>query len=238
VGEVRVISVMRCDDLLGVRLSKPPGYSHAAGQWLRLTLGVDDAEDTRTFSIASAPYEDSLEIGTRASGSAYKRALSELQAGDRVDVTAPGGSLRMPEPPSSATFLVGGIGITPIRSILRDAVHGGVDLRGAVLIYGNVDDRCIPYEDELADWQAAGLKVVQVFERPPEGWRGETGFITADVVRRSGPLGDRRFVVTGPPPMVAAMGAVLDQLHVSAGDRRVESFGRGVSAGTGREETP
>lgn len=220
----RVESVQRCDDFIGVRIEKPAGYTFTAGQWFRVSLPALPDAGTRTFSIACAPADGWLEIGTRYSESAFKQALAGMPAGGPVEISAPAGSLRLPEPASSSVLLAGGIGITPVRSLVREAISRGADVRGAVLVYANRDEKCVPYRQELEGWRDHGVSVVEVFERPIGAWRGERGFISADILQRCGVTADRTFVVTGPPAMVAAMRTVLDELGVPADRRRVESF--------------
>src|SRR5258708_37546185 len=60
---------------------KPPNWTFKAGQALDLTLldpPETDAEgNTRAFSIASGPHEETLMVATRVRDTAFKRALSE-----------------------------------------------------------------------------------------------------------------------------------------------------------------
>jgi len=75
---------------------------------------------------------------------------------------------------------------------------------------------------------------VPVLEHPEQGWSGEQGFVTAPLVARHGDLTDGRPVyVSGPPPMVEAMQAVLDELGVEEQRRRIEWFGAPARAGLG-----
>src|SRR5215470_1739671 len=76
---------------------KPPGFSFKAGQFMRLTL-IDppetDAEGNgRTFTIASAPYEDHLMIATRMRDTAFKRVLKSTPLETRLVARGPYGSL-------------------------------------------------------------------------------------------------------------------------------------------------
>jgi NAD(P)H-flavin reductase len=67
--------------------------------------------------------------------------------------------------------------------------------------------------------------VVDVLAEPKAGWDGETGFITADIVRRHiDGIEGWHWVVTGPPAMIAAMQGVLDELQVPADRVSTESF--------------
>jgi len=80
-------------------------------------------------------------------------------------------------------MLAGGVGITPIRSILRDAWQHERSLRGT-LICGNRSIECIPYRGELKELESGELRVVHILEQPPDGWDGENGLVTMGVVVR------------------------------------------------------
>lgn len=212
-------------DMITCRFEKPHGFVFTPGQYFLLTLQTADGDQTKPFSLAAAPDDPYLEMTTRDSGSAFKSALRMLSPGDPVRVAGPAGTLVLPRPSGTVVFLIGGVGITPVRSMIRDAVHQGEELTGA-LIYGNRDESCIAYRRELDAVATDRFAVVHVLEHPSSGWTGETGFIDADLVRRHADA--RRvdhFVVTGPPPMVTAMERVLDGLDVEEGRRLIERFG-------------
>jgi ferredoxin-NADP reductase len=158
--------------------------------------------------------------------SPYKRALGALQPGAIAHITGPGGRLHLADYADRVAFLVGGVGITPVRSMLRDAAARGRRFADALLLYGNRDDSCAPFLGEFEAMGQIGVRTVVVYERPAAGWAGESGFITAETVRRHIVVTDGRpFVVTGPPVMVEAMEAVLDELDVPNEQRLVEKFG-------------
>ena len=213
-------------DVVSSRFSRPPGFVFVAGQWIVLALPVGEQRLAETFTICSAPNDDYLEITTRLSGSAFKNALGGLALGDHASVTGPGGRLRLPPGSKRLAFLVGGVGITPARSMLREAHAGGYVFEDALLFYGNRDASCVPFGDEFAAMGPNGVRTVLCFEHPPEGWMGETGFITAGTVRRHLESIDdgRSFIVAGPPPMVESMERVLDELEVAPERRLVERF--------------
>lgn len=224
--QTTVRTIRRCGaDIILATLELPEGYQYRAGQWFRLTLVTPDGPETRTLSHAAAPSDGVIELATRLSPSSFKQALDDVVEGDRVEISASGGRLALPAEPTNVTFLAGGVGITPIRSLVRDAGANGSSLQGALLLYGNRDESCIPYREELEGYAHAGLTTVHVLEHPSDGWKGESGFITADVVRRHVRPEDRTFIISGPPVMVEAMERLLDELSVPAAQRKVESFG-------------
>jgi ferredoxin-NADP reductase len=132
----------------------------------------------------------------------------------------------LPEGVSRAAFLVGGVGITPMRSIVRDAVERHTGLT-ALVFDGNLDETCIPMRDEFDGWERdnPGITFVHVLEHPSASWEGERGFISAATVsRHCDPHDGWHWFVSGPPAMVEAMRSVLDAVGVDRAHSSFESF--------------
>jgi ferredoxin-NADP reductase len=85
-----------------------------------------DAEgNTRGFSLASAPYEDDLMLATRMRDTAFKRVLKTMALGAELTLDAPYGSFTLHNNAAiPAVFVTGGIGVTPVRSIVLQALRG------------------------------------------------------------------------------------------------------------------
>ena len=114
---------------MAFRFEKPSGWTFEAGQAIDVTLvapSETDAEgNTRTFTIASAPYEKSLMVATRMRDTAFKRVLKVMPVGTAVQIEGPIGDLTLHRDAArTAVFLAGGIGITPFRSIAFAAAKG------------------------------------------------------------------------------------------------------------------
>lgn len=214
------------DDVLVVSIEKPTDYSFRAGQWFRLYLSTEQGEQGRTLSHAAAPGDSDLLIATRLSDSAFKRALATAAVGEAVEISAPGGRLSLPDPAVGPLILTGGVGVAPIRSLLRQARVEGRRFEDAVMFFGVRDDACIPFARELEELSDIGLRVIVVCEHPGETWSGERGLITPELIGRYvGDAADRPAVVTGPPAMVRAMELLLDELGIDEDLRTVERFG-------------
>jgi ferredoxin-NADP reductase len=226
--EVRLLERSQCDDALILRLSRPAGYLFAAGQYLILEIETAGGPQRRTFSHASAPGDPDIEIMTRLSDSEFKQALGDMVPGDAAYVRGPGGRLHLPEA-EPVVFLAGGVGITPIRSLIRDAEIRGDDLE-AVLLFGNRDDRCIPYRQELDALTLSRTHVVHVLEHPIEPWQGERGFIDPGLISRHVNEPKRwYYMIAGPPPMVEAMGRCVAALGIDPARVTLERFGAPTS---------
>src|SRR5215475_16012703 len=111
------------ESTIAFHLERPAGFQFKAKQYITVTL-IDppetDAEgNTRSFSIASAPFEEDLVFATRMRATAFKRVFKTLEPGSEVRISGPFGSFLLHADASRpAVFLVGGIGITPFRSII------------------------------------------------------------------------------------------------------------------------
>jgi len=113
---------------MAFQFEKPPGFDFKPGQSVDVTLlnpPETDAEgNVRTFSIASAPFEDQLRFATRMRDTAFKRSLKKMPLGTVVNMDSAMGSFTLHKNSAKpAVFLAGGIGITPFSSIVRQADH-------------------------------------------------------------------------------------------------------------------
>jgi len=126
-----------------------------AGQFIKVELPHDrpDTEGTkRFFTIASAPADGHVQIATRLTGSSFKRALAALPLAGRLNlVDLPAGDFVWAAGhPRPIVFAAQGIGITPVRSLLRQRLATGQPIT-ATLIYSNLTPG-IPFTDELSEW--------------------------------------------------------------------------------------
>src|SRR5699024_6350860 len=108
------------DGTMAFYFSKPKDFVYKAGQNADLTLinpsDTDAGGNVRTFTLANAPYEESLMFATRMRDSAFKRTLKSMPVGTEITLDAPHGSFTLHDDASvPAVFLTGGIGLTPAR---------------------------------------------------------------------------------------------------------------------------
>ncbi|GEJ56757.1 ferredoxin reductase family protein [Anaeromyxobacter diazotrophicus] len=206
-----------------------PGVRFRAGQFVWLTLfGSPFGAREHPFSISSSSQgAPRLELTVKEAGDFTRRVAAELRPGARAYVDGPFGSMTLDGFPDAEGYLLvaGGAGIAPCLSILRTLADRG-DRRRHVLVYGTGRWEATPFRETLRE--LAGrlrLEVVHVLEHPPEGWRGERGLVTEEVLGRH-LLRDLRVTcfVCGPPGMMDVVERALVRLGVPVGDIHSERF--------------
>jgi ferredoxin-NADP reductase len=221
-------------DTMAFYFEKPPGFTYKAGQYGDFTLlnpPETDAEgNIRTFSLASAPCEGDLMVATRMRDTAFKRSLKTIDLGTELTLDAPYGSFTLHSDASiPAVFLSGGIGITPVRSIVLQAAHDKLP-RKIVLFDSNRRPQDTAFLDDLTKAQNEDPNFTFVDTMTgagasSDGWTGETGHITGAMLAKWVPdFSLPIFYISGPQAMVAAMREVLDQSGVKDDKIRTEEF--------------
>jgi ferredoxin-NADP reductase len=213
---------------------KPRDFIFIPGQAGDFTLPnppENDAEgNKRSFSLACAPYETDLIIATRMRDTAFKRSLRVVPLGTELDLEAPWGELVLHEETSiPAVFLTGGIGITPVRSIVLQATRDKLPQK-LVLFYSNHRPEDAAFLDELALAQKENSNFTLIatmtnMEKSSQPWNGETGYVDEAMLKKY--LADiftPIFYVSGPPEMVDAMQKTLTKAGVKSDNIRAEEF--------------
>jgi|SRR5215472_11191115 len=213
---------------------KPPGFDFIPGQSADLTLfnppETDSEGNTRTFSIASAPFEEKLMFATRIRDTAFKHSMMQIPLGTRVKIDSATGSFTLHKNPAkAAVFLAGGIGITPFLSILRQANHDRAPHK-LVLFYSNHRPEDAPFLRALEALAATNTNFHFVgtmtnMSNSQSKWDGETGRIDKEMLSRH--LSDLRgpiYYIAGPPAMVAGIKKMLVATDADEDDIRSEEF--------------
>ncbi len=189
---------------------------------------TDAKGNTRTFSLASAPGHDRIMIATRMRGSAFKRSLEQLPIGTHVQLMGPmGGFTLHKDPARPAVFLTGGIGITPVRSIVEHATRQRMPHR-IFVFYANRTIARMAFHDDFQAWSRGNLNfsfIPTLTEEKPKDWKFELGAIDRRML--SGYVADMRapvYYVVGPPAKVATMKALLAEIDVDEMQVRSEDF--------------
>ncbi len=203
------------------------------GQFISVQLDIENCDERcnrRPFSIASSPTEKNLMIAMKfyPEPSAFKKRMAALQDSDIIKIRGSMGNFVLDET-KDAVMLSGGIGITPLRSMIKYATDKKLQLK-ITLLYSNKTPGEIVYYRDLEEMQKANknLKVVHFVTRPEESkrpWNGETGRITADAIRKHAPdIKNTVFYICGPPAMAESLSAVLMEMDIDKENIKTEQF--------------
>ncbi len=219
---------------LALYFDKPDDFSFKAGQCARLGLidppETDDEGNARIFSLASTPAEPELMMATRIRDSAFKRVLNALEPGADLTLKGPYGDFTLPaDPARQLVFITGGIGITPVRSMLLQAIAENQG-RQMTLFYANRRPEDAAFLDELAQACAADphctlVATMSQAEQSAQHWQGERGYVNRAMLERYlADLTQPVYYLDGPPGLVAAMKAMLNEAGVAEDQLRTEEF--------------
>ncbi|MCK9344633.1 MAG: FAD-dependent oxidoreductase [Candidatus Pacebacteria bacterium] len=131
-----------------------PGFAFKAGQYVSVEgpslEGASVTDRYHDFSIASSPSNpNEISISFRSSQSIFKTAILALPVGGVVNIDGPKGVLTLPESPHTPLiFVAGGIGITPLLSMVRFATEAGSPQK-ITLLYCNAKAETTAYRQEL-----------------------------------------------------------------------------------------
>jgi ferredoxin-NADP reductase len=219
---------------MAFRFERPPHWAFKAGQYLDMTL-LDPAEtdsegNVRSFSIASAPHEDTLMVATRMRNTAFKRVLRTMPLGTAVKIEGPSGDLILQNNAAlTVVLLAGGIGITPFRSMVFLAAEERLRPR-IFLFYSNPRPEDAPFLAELHSLERNNPKYKLIasmteMEKSHQPWNGEIGLIDQGMLGRhlkgaTSPI----YYIAGPPAMVKGLHVMLSKTGISDDDIRAEEF--------------
>jgi len=219
---------------MAFHFEKPAGFTFIAGQATDFTLQkppeTDQEGNKRSFSLASAPYEDDIFITTRLRDTAFKRSLQSIPLGTQISITNPWGELTLHKDHTiPAVFVTGGIGITAIRSMILEATHNKLPQK-LMLFYSNHRPEDTPFLDDLNRAQEENrnfrfIATMTRMEKSSQTWKGETGVIDRAMLEMLiDDLSIPIYYISGPPEMVTAMQNMLLDAGIKKSHIRTEDF--------------
>lgn len=219
-------------DTIAFYFDKPDGFEYRAGQFGDYTLidppETDEEGNTRGFSLITAPYEDKIGLASRMRDTAFKRVLKDLPLGTEVKLDAPYGDYTLHKTETTpAVFLIGGIGVTPVRSIVAQATHDKSPIK-ITLLHANRTPEDAPFMadfERLAEENPNFTFIPVATKSAPDSWAGERGHIDEDMIRRHvEDLSKPIFYLSGPEGLVKAMRQLLVEIGANEDNIRTEEF--------------
>ncbi len=207
-------------------------FAFQPGQYMEWTLpGVpyDARGNRRTFTIASSPTEDTVQLGVKfyEPASMFKMKLASMRPGDEIYGSQLAGNFTIdPHSSEKLALIAGGIGITPFRSIIKYLTDKRI-ARDIVLVYVVSDVTELAYWREFREASRIGLRVVPVVTNiRTQQIKGVVqaqldAHLLAELVKD---YDERTFYISGPSVMVDATRGYLTQLEVPIHRIRTDHF--------------
>ena len=196
-----------------------PGFRFQPGQfaWVSLWNGPYGMRE-HPFSFSSSAERDGPVTMTIKELGDFTSTIKEVRVGQRAYLDGPYGAFSVDRNRSPGyVFIAVGVGITPMISTLRTLADRGND-QPLLLIYGSKTWGDVIFREELEGLKGRlNLTIEHVISRPPEGWQGERGRVTKEMLGRLLPRdrNSRDYFLCGPDAMMDAVERALTELGVS-----------------------
>ena len=126
-------------------------FERQAGQFVSLKLNINGQEVRRDYSICtSSANQESFGIGVKRveGGLVSNHVNDEFKVGDTIEVSEPQGRFTYNTPSKQLVLIAAGSGITPILSILKQALNDSSTEQVQLLYSAKSADKCM-FIDEL-----------------------------------------------------------------------------------------
>jgi ferredoxin-NADP reductase len=130
---------------LSVRNGNVPIYT--PGQFITVYFPELNTPEGKAYSISSYPFEKHIAITVKAIGE-FSNRLCSLHSGDIILASLPCGFFFPEYEHTSLVLLAGGIGITPFRSIVCNALERNTD-RSIALFYSSRTEHGAVFKNEM-----------------------------------------------------------------------------------------
>lgn len=191
------VEVTEKERLFLLTLARP--LDSTPGQFLMVGIpGYGEAP----FSISHRPSPTKVELCIRAVGS-LTNTLHRLKKGDTLWLRGPFGrgfpveDMRRKD----MLFVAGGIGLVPMRSLIKAVLSDRGSFGRLTLLYGVKGHEEMLFKKELKEWKGSGMDVQITVDRPSPGWKGNVGVVTTLIGPKEVDESKTIVVVAGPPVM-------------------------------------
>jgi ferredoxin-NADP reductase len=193
----------------------PKDIQYTEGQY-GVFMHVDkqvEGRKVRAFSVASSTNETYFKVGTKivAAPSDFKAKMLELKPGDQMTFDGPMGSFTL-EKDYHVVLIAGGIGITPIRSIIKQIEHSKLH-KAVELVYSEPRDM-YPFKDDFDQLDFLDVQYANSVEN--------TKMAIADVTKKY--LNSAFYYISGSPSFVSGISEQLREYGIETSHIKFDRF--------------
>jgi glycine betaine catabolism B len=223
-------SIKRVNSVKSFRFYPKNPINFMPGQFGKILFDKDNIfnkEANKYLSFSASPDKDYLEFTKKLSQSIFSKKLDSLVKGNEIFVQAPLGNCVFKDQYQKIAFLIGGIGITPVISIIEYIVNKKLNTN-VVLFYSNRTEQDIAFVKELNRWEKElpNLKIIYtVTDCEPKDNKCLQGYINEELVSsKLDNFKERILFIFGPPGMTAAMAKLCDNVGCNPDKVKKEGF--------------
>jgi predicted ferric reductase len=204
------------------------GVVFKPGQFAWLTVGESPWNiKEHPFSFSASADQHQLEFTIKELGD-FTRTIKDLRIGELAYLDGPYGVFSVDYYPDSPgfVFIAGGVGVAPIMSMLRTLADRH-ERRQLWFLYAANNWQDVLFREELKSLEnRLNLNLVYVLNDASASWKGETGFITTELLQKhlSGEAKKYEYFLCGPKPMSEAVQLGLYRLRVPMKQIHFELF--------------
>ncbi len=210
-------------------------FAFEAGQYLTLSQEIDGAEVRRSYSLCSAPHQNTWRVGIKKvdQGLFSTWAHDQLQEGHSLNVFAPEGNFTInPDEADNQHYLAfaAGSGITPIMSMIQEVMAQGPKAK-FTLVYGNQSPEQAMFLSELQRLKQAHpdrFEMILFYSRAsvPETHFGriESSTVKHLFQKELAGISFDQFLLCGPEQMIHTLKEILPEQGASPENIHDELF--------------
>jgi ferredoxin-NADP reductase len=204
-------------------------FSFHSGQWVDCYAEIGGERLVAGYTLTSSvAVRETIELAVKKGDNSVTQFIhSEAAAGDMLYVDGGQGDIYFTrEMGDSLVLIAGGIGITPLVSMVRTVRDSHPDVE-ATLVYSAYSPYEFVFREELEAMAKEHDNIHCFFTvtgPDAEGWNGRRGRINRELLMEVGAKSGDLFFLSGPAPMAEAMQEILRGLGVSEESIRYEQW--------------
>lgn len=206
-----------------------------AGQYVAVTILIPNTshKHTRTYSLSDSNDKDYLRISVKKEagnpdGIVSNFLHSDKTVGDTLTLGMPSGEFVLKESKRPLVLLSGGIGITPVLSMFKEAMKN--NSKDVIFIQCALNSNTVAFKDEINFLSNERTKSLVVYSEPlSNDVLGQDydfkGFLTKSILEELNITNESDFYFCGPTPFMANLLSILGDLKVNEEHINYEFFG-------------
>jgi NAD(P)H-flavin reductase len=210
-------------DIFGFCIKIAEKFRYIPGQYIMIAF-PDDVENKKAFSIVSYdPQSMEIFILIKKHG-AFTQRMFESKLGQRISISGPYGRFTAKKEGKPLVFIAGGIGITPIYSMISHARENNHD-EHIYLYYSAKNPEEMPFYDELKKINNSNIKIKYFFTAQDKTSKVKSTRIRCEQIEKDVlNFRDSIFYICGPLPMIEDFRIKLKEKGIRDDNIRSEEF--------------